>query len=269
MAEHANSYLVRHRPWKLLLCLLPPPSTPTMAYQTPSLPHKTNPPPNFFSEYSVVVNVPLKEAYTTLGTSAGHERVCRLSKLSTGFELLEKDVVQLPVKAHPEGKKLSESAVRTASVTDGSPQGKGDGMKITRQHFTMEETVPILFGLIKKNVMLRGTLSWSEDVLAALQSDGPQAALDLPLEALYETISDSSGGIQTWKVRRFEAVKEDPGKTRVSERIEGWSPMLLRPIVQREAEQGHQYVQYFSFIFNFSYSFGRCQCAHGTVSYPV
>ena len=96
--------------------------------------------------------------------------------------------------------------------------------------------------------MLRGTLSWSEDVVAALQSDGPQAALDLPLEALYETISDSSGGIQTWKVRRFEAVKEDPGKTRVSERIEGWSPILLRPIAQREAEQGHQYVQYFSVL---------------------
>ena len=58
------------------------------------------------------------------------------------------------MKAHPEGNKLSESAVRTASVTDGSTRGKGDGMKITRQHFTMEETVPILFRLFKKNVML-------------------------------------------------------------------------------------------------------------------
>jgi len=156
------------------------------------------------------------------------------------------------VKAHPEGKKLNESAVRTASVTDGKSLGQGDGMKITRQHFTMEETVTILFGLIKTNVMLRGTLSWSEDVVTALQSDGPQTALDMPVEALYETISDSTGGIQTWKVRKFEAVKEDPGKTRVSERIEGWSPILLKPIVQREAEQGHQYVQYFSVLYSTS-----------------
>jgi len=164
-----------------------------------------NSPPNFFSEYSVILNVPLKGAYTTLGTHGGHKRVCRLPKLCTGFELLDKGVIRLPVG-------LSESAGAYRVGSGWLTQGKGDGMRITRQHFTMEETVPILFGLIKKNVMPRGSMSWSEDVLAALESDGPQAALDLPLEALYETISDPSGGIQTWKVRRFEAVKEDPGK---------------------------------------------------------
>lgn len=46
-----------------------------------------------FSNHTVTLNVPLHEAFTILAISSGHERVCRLSKLCTGFELLQRDTV--------------------------------------------------------------------------------------------------------------------------------------------------------------------------------
>ncbi|KDR76105.1 hypothetical protein GALMADRAFT_225797 [Galerina marginata CBS 339.88] len=214
---------------------------------SPTQPLKTNPPPNFFSDYSVVLSVPLKDVYTTLGTTAGHERVCKLSKLCSGFELLEKDAVELPTPRYPEGNKLKDVGVRTAVPTDeNGAAGQSNGApRITRQHFTMEETVPLLFGMFKSRVLLKGTLSWDESVLSSISTPSPQtepssanAENDIELHALYETMSD--GGIIVWKLRTFTPEAGDPTKTRVTERIEGWAPMLLRPIVQSETLKGHR-----------------------------
>lgn len=224
-----------------------------MADASPPLSAKTNPPPNFFSDYSVVLSVPLTEAYAVLGTSAGHERVCRLSKLCTDFKLLEQDVVDLPIPAYPEGKTLKDAAVRTSVVTTGVNESRDQeehcGTRITRQHFKMEESVPLLFGMFKSKVLLTGTLSWDESVLTSPSSDsGPERSSkqmasdsedDGARYALYESIASGSG-IVVWKLRTFTREGGDPSKTRVTERIEGWAPKLLRVIVQSATTEGHR-----------------------------
>lgn len=207
----------------------------------PSLPLKTDPPPNFFSDYSVVLSVPLQDAFTTLGTSEGHERVCRLSKLCSGFELFQRDEVTLPLATFPEGKKLCDVGVRTTPTTVGTQAEvplSEQGSTITRQHFTMEETVPLFFGMFKNKVQLTGTLSWDDSALSAA-SPSPSSRT---LEALYETVSN--GGIVVWKLRTFSQEGDDPNKTRVTERIEGWAPLLLKGIVQSEATKAHMCVLY-------------------------
>lgn len=59
----------------------------------------------------------------------------------------------------------------------------------------MTETVPLVFGLLKRNVILNGTLTWDSKAL-------PRAAA-----ALYETIKfrDSCPGV--WKLQTFEQVE--------------------------------------------------------------
>jgi len=194
----------------------------------PSLTPKTDPPPNFFSDYSVVLSVSLQDAFTTLGTSEGHERVCRLSKLCSGFELFQRDELALP-----EGKKLCDVGVRTIPTTVGTQAEVPS--TINRQHFTMEESVPLFFGMFKSKVQLTGTLSWDGSALStALSSRTP--------EALYETVSN--GGIIVWKLRTFSQEGDDPNKTRVTERIEGWAPFLLKWIVQSEATKAHRCASY-------------------------
>jgi len=204
-----------------------------------SFPLKTHPPPNFFSDYSVVLSVSLQGAFAILGTSAGHERVCRLSKLCTAFELTQRDKVVLPLATYPDGKALRDVGVRTTSTTVGTQteDATGQGYIITRQHFTMEETVPLIFGLLKSKVQLTGTLSWDESALSALSATSPSPASNT-LEALYETVSD--GGIVVWKLRTFSQEGDDPNKTRVTERIEGSAPFLLKWIVQSEAVKAHR-----------------------------
>ena len=206
-----------------------------------SQPAKTNPAPNFFSTYSVILPVNLQTAYRILGTAAGHNRVCRLSKLCTNIELLEKDEVILPVPDYPEGRRLSEVGVRTASATtasdDGSTTNTGPSKTLTRQHFILEETISLIFGLYRKKVNIVGTLTWDDSVLSS--SSATSSGDDSPAEALYESFTDSSG-IMVWKLRTFEKVDGEPDKTRVTERIEGWTPTLLRPIVQNVTTVEHQ-----------------------------
>jgi len=208
---------------------------------SPSFPLKTNPPPNFFSDYSVVLSVSLQDAFSTLGTSAGLERVCRLSKLCSAFELTQRDKVLLPLATYPDGKVLRDVGVRTTSTTVGTQteDATGQGHIITRQHFTMEETVPLIFGLLKNKVQLTGTLSWDESALSALSATSSSPASN-NLEALYETVSN--GGIVVWKLRTFSQEGDDPNKTRVTERIEGSAPFLLKWIVQSEATKAHRCV---------------------------
>ncbi|KAE9402891.1 hypothetical protein BT96DRAFT_855197 [Gymnopus androsaceus JB14] len=187
--------------------------------------------PNFSCAHSVTLPYPLGQVFTTLGTSEGHERVCRLSKLCTEFELLGEDTIAIP-----RGAGLGEVHVRTlpsdptaANITASSSSKQPENedaesthIFLTRQSFTMTETVPLMFGLFKSNVILNGTLTW-------------EANASPNLVALYETMSNS--GIQVWKLRTFEEINADT--TKVSERIEGVCPKWLKGIVQKEAEKGH------------------------------
>jgi len=125
---------------------------------------------------------------------------------------------------------LSEVGVRTAPPTTSSD---GSTKTLTRQHFALEETVALFFGFTKK-VKIVGTLTWDDSVLSS-SSPGD----DSPVEALYESFSDS-GGILVWKLRTFEKVDGEPDKTRVTERIEGWTPRLLRSIVQNVTTVEHK-----------------------------
>ncbi|KAH9481256.1 hypothetical protein JR316_0005778 [Psilocybe cubensis] len=212
----------------------------------PSLPLKLNPAPNFFSEYSVVVPASLKDAYATLGTSAGHERVCRLFKGCTSVDLLHKDEIALPIPTYPDGKQLADVAVRTAKASDDAAKDeRGNSPIITRQHFTMVETIPLLFGLFNSQVMLKGTMSWDNVALTALSksSDSPESgvppAQETPtLYALYETVGNM--GIMVWKLRIFTRDQGDPSRTKVTEKIEGWAPGWIRPVVQNETTKGHR-----------------------------
>ena len=86
--------------------------------------------------------------------------------------------------------------------------------------------------MFKSKVQLTGTLSWNDST--ALSPRTP--------EALYETVSN--GGIVVWKLRTFFQEGDDPNKTRVTERIEGWAPFLLKRIVQSEAAKAHRYASY-------------------------
>ncbi|KAJ3888302.1 hypothetical protein GG344DRAFT_90019 [Lentinula edodes] len=173
---------------------------------------------NFSCSHSVVLPHSISEVFTTIGTTQGHERVCRLSKLCTNFELLNSDTVSLPTKAA-----LSDSHVRALPTSDSrmaeAQNASEDTRTLPRQAFTMTETIPLVFGLFKNDVILNGTLTWDESAKLAL----------------YET--ESNNGVQVWKLRTFEEV--DANSTRVSERIEGVCPRWLRAIVQREASKGH------------------------------
>ena len=200
-----------------------------------SQPAKTNPAPNFFSTYSVILPVNLQAAYKIFGTAAGHNRVCHLSKLCANLELHKKDEVSLPVPDYPEGRKLSEVGVRTASAT--TRLTTTSTKTLTRQHFLLEETISFVFGLFKKTVKIVGTLTWDDSVLSS--SSASSSGDDSPVEALYESLSDS-GGVLVWKLRTFEKVDGEPEKTRLTERIEGWAPALLRPIVQNVTTVEHQ-----------------------------
>ncbi|TFK36654.1 hypothetical protein BDQ12DRAFT_236286 [Crucibulum laeve] len=192
--------------------------------------------PNFTASHSVLLDHPISIVFEILGTTKGHERVCKLSSLCSSFELLEHDEVALADNA-----KLAESSVRTlpahttlptgASISaDGASHAQADVKPATeaanprllpRQAFKMQEVVPVLFGVIKTTVDLSGTLTWDEYARVAL----------------YETISNQ--GIVTWKVRVFEE-EEGGKKTRVNERIEGWCPGWMKMIVQSEASKSHK-----------------------------
>ncbi|KAJ3840834.1 hypothetical protein F5878DRAFT_532872 [Lentinula raphanica] len=177
--------------------------------------------PNFSSTHTITLAHPISQVFPILGTVHGHERVCRLSKLCTHFELGDSDTDSILA-----GAALAESHVRTLPSSEEMPDTGSDSVAATRttrtlarQSFTMTETIPLFLGLLKTDVVLRRMLTWDEDARVAL----------------YE--SESSSGVRVWKVRMFEEV--GVSTTRVSERIEGLCPRWMRWIVQREAEKGH------------------------------
>ncbi|KAG6865182.1 hypothetical protein C0991_004625 [Blastosporella zonata] len=149
--------------------------------------------PNFFSDYSVILDHPLADIFTVIGTSAGLERVTRLSGLCSGFELLDADAV---VVDH--GASLKDISCRTASSSGGEAT-----RQLPRQFFIIHEAVPVIFGLLTTNVSLAGTLTWDKEASFAL----------------YESKTNSGIDITVWKLRVFEELEGN--KTKVTETIQG------------------------------------------------
>lgn len=164
--------------------------------------------PNFHSEHSVVLPHPIASVFSKLATPEGLEASIRLSKLCTGCELLQRDQVSA---SGP----LSAAHLRTAPANDTAPDA------LSRQHFTLKETVPIIPKLYSTDVHLSGTLTWDANVNTAL----------------YETTSDK--GLWVWKLRTFESL-EDGTATRVSETIKGMCPSWQQFIVQNVTTKGHK-----------------------------
>jgi hypothetical protein len=172
---------------------------------------------NFSSDYSVILDHPIDEVFSVIGTSKGHERTTRLSGFCSGFELQHLDTVYIPKTTS-----LIDTHVRTLASSVPSvdnPHPESPVRHIDRQFFTLQEKVPVMFGLIHATVNLSGTLSWDEGAKVAL----------------YESKTDS--GILVWKSRVFEDMGEN--KTRVSESIKGKCPSLLKSIVQSQTLKGH------------------------------
>ncbi|TFK74085.1 hypothetical protein BDN72DRAFT_955954 [Pluteus cervinus] len=181
--------------------------------------------PNFSSTYSITLNHPITTVFPILGTKEGHERVSRLATLCTSVQLDEEDEVAIPMD-----KSLKDVYVRTwpaaATPNVGNDSDSNIRRVLPRQHFTMEETVPILFGFYKSVVPIKGTLTWD-----------PTNYL-----ALYESIAGPS--IRVWKLRTFEEVVDsDHGdgssKTRLTEEIRGKCPGWMKLIVQNETTKAH------------------------------
>ena len=218
------------------------------------------PKPNFFSNHTVTLNVSLHEAFPILATSAGHERVCRLSKLCTSFELLQQDTVFTGPGGLGDGTRFRTMDPGTAPSPAVEGEGAHEGKTVHRQHFNMTETVPVLFGLMKSDVHLAGTLSWVDI------EEGASTA-----QALYESLSDGAG-ITIWKLRVLEEVEVEGGKgkgkgTRVTERIEGRAPVLLRAIVEHECVKAHRWVLCFLTCIYGDDLCPSLQVTYGTVPY--
>jgi hypothetical protein len=164
--------------------------------------------PNFDAEHSVTLSYPLSTVFPALGHGDKIEASFRLSDLASGFDLLKADTVALS-RSLP----LARAAIRTIPASDTATK---DERLLPRQHFLLEETVPVIFGLIKTKVQIYGTLTCDEEAKVAL----------------YESFTDGSG-IQVWKLRKFEEIQEgEEKKTMVRERIEGVCPKWIRGFVE-------------------------------------
>lgn len=164
-----------------------------------------------------MLNHPIDEVFNVLGVGDHMERVVRIYDLCNGFELGVQDTVATPDRAP-----LAQSSVRTL------PSARADQGTdaLPRRAFVLQEAVPVLFGLVTTNVRIAGVQTWD-----------PTARV-----ALYESLTDGSVAVRTWKLRRFEEELDDMGvkKTRVEEFLRIRAPALFKSVVQKEASKGHR-----------------------------
>lgn len=186
--------------------------------------------PNFSGTHSVIINKPLKEVFAKLGTPSAHEEVCQLSTLCTAIHLLEKDVVELG----PE-----ETINKSSFLKKPKVQGEvaASSSVANRQHFLLEETIPVLFGWVKSTVKVQGVLTWVDPPEEAFSSGGP-------LYSLYESEVVGNMGITIWRLRQMEQVDSGAGNgqkaTKVTETLCGVGPSYLRWLIAREAVTKHR-----------------------------
>jgi hypothetical protein len=176
---------------------------------------------NFGSTYSVILDYPLDQVYSKLAYPENIRAVIELSSFAGEFKLLDSDHVKLTVASGADSARF-----RTAPPVQGLNCGM-DAHVLSRQFFTFVETVPIAFGLAHRHVQLAGSQVWD----------------DASHTIIYETVGQASG-IIIWKLRQFEALDDAPSRTRVSERIEGHCPALIKAIVEHTTRKGHRFVHF-------------------------
>ncbi|KAG6862480.1 hypothetical protein C0995_000026 [Termitomyces sp. Mi166 len=200
--------------------------------------------PNFSSDYVVVLDHSLADVFTVIGTSAGHERVTRLSEMCSGFELLDADTVAID-----QAFSLKDVSVRTA-FSAGNEDTSMPRL-LPRQFFSLQETVPMIFGFLKARVSLVGTLTWDEESKIAL----------------YESKTKSGLEVLVWKLRVFEKLEEN--KTKVTETIRGKCPVWVKSTVQSQTRSGHTTLGRTGHVWSTSHSPSSCQAVNGASILPL
>ncbi|KAJ6462038.1 hypothetical protein C8R47DRAFT_1327299 [Mycena vitilis] len=181
--------------------------------------------PNFTAEHAVELPHPLGAVFDALGRGETLEPSVRLSDLCAYFRFTNLDHVKLEDAQSLDtvrcrGLPAAEGDTSANEQGEVQAQGEGGARVLPRQFFVLQEVVPLVFGLYKHTVMITGCFT----------SDRARNM------ALYET--SASGGIRIWKLRIFEEL-EGGARTRVSERIEGRAPALLRGTVEKETRRAH------------------------------
>jgi ubiquinone biosynthesis protein COQ9 len=187
--------------------------------------------PNFSTTHSVIIERQLIYVVEKLGKPEAHEEVVRLSDLCTGYQNLDKDVVELD-----QGKTIKDSSVLQKAAVKGEAGATSTSSIANRQHFLLEETVPVLFGLIKSKVNLRGVFTWVDTPEESYFSGGP-------IYALYESEVIGGLAIRIWRLRKMEEVDSEvhhgEKATKVTETLHGVGPSYLKWFIAKEAETKH------------------------------
>ncbi|KAJ2921516.1 hypothetical protein H1R20_g15585, partial [Candolleomyces eurysporus] len=185
--------------------------------------------PNFSATHSAIIESPLASVFEKLGTPLAHEDVCRLSTLCTAIDIGETDVVELD-----QGKALKESSFLRK---DAAVESESSTSVAKRLHFLLEETIPVLLGIIKTKVQVRGTFTWVDPPEEAFSSGGP-------VYSLYESEVVGGLGITIWRLRTMEEVDSGAGDgkkvTKVTENLHGVGPSYLRWLIAKEAITKHK-----------------------------
>lgn len=171
--------------------------------------------PNFSYGHSVILDAPLKKAFTIIGTEKGLEPVCGLSPFVVSAKWNRKDMTAIPA-----GVPLADR-----SVFDAPPatEVSEDSQLVIRHFCTVAEKIPQLFGFIHVDVSMKVTIAYLES---------PPAG---PLHSVWENTVDGASAIRMWRLCILEeVVVEGQTKTKVTEEVYGWAPWWALYITKRD-----------------------------------
>lgn len=177
---------------------------------------------SFDSRNSVVVCSPVDQAFESLSSTDKFKQFMHLSPTCHSVDVLTTDQVELQECNALSDLTLADIAANRPLYNKVShAQPSNASLICTRVHFKMVERVSMLFGLVKKDVIIFGTQIMSH-----------------PLKLhIYE--SDANKGlVQIYKLRRFSAQEEN--KTLIEELICGKTIRLLRQYTQSSCRPAHQ-----------------------------
>lgn len=160
---------------------------------------------NFTSEHSITLAYPLDRCMQVLASPESLEPVMALNSLARNIQISKPECIA------PASLRETRDTQLLPTATEG----------IERTAFSMEEMVPLLFGLYTRTVVIKGVQTWDKEQQCCLyesQAHGP----DVTIHKLRE-FADLGGG-----------------KTQVKERIEGLCSKYLKGIVEKECRNAHQ-----------------------------
>ena len=178
---------------------------------------------SFDSRNSVVVCSPVDNVFGSLSSVDKFIQFMHLSPTCHSVDVLSTDQVALQVCNGVSDLALCDIAANRPLFHKHSDMGQCDPSGIcTRVHFQMTERVSMLFGLIKKDVIIVGTQIMSQSLRLHI----------------YES-NANKGLVKIYKLRRFSATEEG-NKTLIDELICGNTTRLLRQYTQSSCRAAHQ-----------------------------